>query len=161
MVAFTIHFDELGFKVRANLGEYRTQSLYSLTVEDAAAVFGHKDQMDVKCKYTMSAVSKVLAFCHRPEYIGDGGNMQETFEVKDKEVLEHLASLPSWVIGFQGSAEGERFQVALDAISFPEPNVVEILGLGAMPFDGTKPETISEVWVAKTPDGWELHLIGA
>jgi hypothetical protein len=87
--------------------------------------------------------------------------MQETFEVevKDKKVLEHLASLPPWIIGFEVSAEGERFQVALDAVSFPETNVVEIGGVGAMHFDGTKPENISEVWVAKTPDGWELHLI--
>jgi hypothetical protein len=87
--------------------------------------------------------------------------MQETFEVKDKGVLEHLDSLPSWIIGCRIDEDGESFQVALNAVSFPTPSSVDIRGIGTMPFEGTKPETISEVWVTKTSEGWELRLIGA
>lgn len=63
MVAFTIHLHQLRFKVGANLGENMSQLLDSLAVEDAAAVFGHEDQMDVPSENAMSTVSKIVYIC--------------------------------------------------------------------------------------------------
>jgi hypothetical protein len=61
MIAFAVQVHQLGLKIDANLGENMSQLLDSVAVEDAAAVFGHKDQMDVHCKNTMSAMSKIIA----------------------------------------------------------------------------------------------------
>lgn len=44
------------------------EMLDSFAVEDAPSIFGHEDQMDVHCENTVSAVPKVLAFVHRPDY---------------------------------------------------------------------------------------------
>ena len=45
-----------------------SQMFNSFTVEDAASIFSHEDQMYVHCENTVSTVPKVLAFIHRPDY---------------------------------------------------------------------------------------------
>ena len=71
MIVFAVHLNQLGFEVRTNLGEDMSQCLNRFAVEDAAAVFGHEDQMDVHSKNAMSTVTKVLDIWHRPEYNTD------------------------------------------------------------------------------------------
>src|SRR5437588_587303 len=44
------------------------QFLNSLAVEDAAAVFGYQDQMNMHSKHAVSTVPKVLAFVHTPDH---------------------------------------------------------------------------------------------
>jgi putative transposase len=48
-----------------------SQLLDSLAVEDATAVFGHEDQMDVHSENAMPTVSKIVDIHHRPEYISE------------------------------------------------------------------------------------------
>jgi len=44
------------------------EMLNRFAIEDAAPVFGHKDQMDVYCEDAVPTVSNVLVFVHRPDY---------------------------------------------------------------------------------------------
>ena len=71
VIVFAVHLNQLGFEVRTDLGEDMSQCFNSFAVEDAAAVFGHEDQMDVHSKNAMSTVTKVLDIWHRPEYNTD------------------------------------------------------------------------------------------
>lgn len=68
VVALAVHLHQLSLEIRTDLGEDMSQLLNSLAVQDATAVFGHEDQMNVHCENAVSAVSKVLAFVHRPDY---------------------------------------------------------------------------------------------
>jgi hypothetical protein len=65
VIAGTVDLRQQRLKVGADLGEDLPQFLNGLAVEDTAAVFGHKDQMNVHCKNAVSAFPKVLAFVHR------------------------------------------------------------------------------------------------
>jgi putative transposase len=68
VVVFAVHLYQFCLKIRTHLGEDMPQSLDSLAVENASAVFGHEDQMYVHGKNTVSTVPKVLAIVHRPEH---------------------------------------------------------------------------------------------
>jgi putative transposase len=68
VIAFAVHLHQFSLEVSTDLGEDMPQLLNSLAVQDATAIFSHEDQMDVHCENTVSAVPKVLAFIHRPDY---------------------------------------------------------------------------------------------
>ena len=68
VVARTIQVHQHGLKVGADLGEDLPETLKRFGVEEAATLFGHEDQMDMHCENAVSAVSKILAFLHRPDY---------------------------------------------------------------------------------------------
>jgi putative transposase len=92
VVALAIHLHQLSLEIRTDLGEDMSQLFDSLAIEDASAVFGHKDQMDMHCENTVSAMSKVLAFIHRPEYTSNMVQRQavkyDEPEDKDRFVFE-------------------------------------------------------------------------
>ena len=44
------------------------EALHSFAVKQAAAVFGHEDQMDMHGKSAVSAVSQLLVFIHGPDH---------------------------------------------------------------------------------------------
>ena len=54
MVSPAVHFDELGFEVSADLGENSVQPSDGIGVEHVAAVFRHKDQVDVHGEHAVS-----------------------------------------------------------------------------------------------------------
>jgi putative transposase len=68
MVAFAVHLHQHRFEVGADLGEDMPQLLNSFAVQNASAILGHEDQMNVHRENNVSTVPKVLAFVHRPEY---------------------------------------------------------------------------------------------
>jgi hypothetical protein len=57
VMAFAVHLYQLRLKVRTHFGENMPQSLDSLAVKDATAVFRHEDQMDVHGEKAVSTVS--------------------------------------------------------------------------------------------------------
>lgn len=68
VIACAVHLYQLSLKVRANFGEDMPKCVNRLAVQNAAAVFGQEDQMDVHGEDAVSTVPKVPAFVHRPEY---------------------------------------------------------------------------------------------
>lgn len=48
MIVFTVVFDEDGFKVFTDLGEYSRQSADCECGQNISAVFGNEDQMNMK-----------------------------------------------------------------------------------------------------------------
>ena len=67
VVAFAIQLHQLCLKVAADLGEDMPECPDGFAIQAAPAAFGYEDQMDVHCKDTVSAVSNVLDFLHRPD----------------------------------------------------------------------------------------------
>jgi hypothetical protein len=61
VVALAVQLYQLGLEVGADLGEDRSECFDRFAIKDAVAAFGEKDQMDVHCRGTVSAMSKVLA----------------------------------------------------------------------------------------------------
>lgn len=76
MVIFPVHLDQRCFKVLADLGEHCPQSCDGITIKNLAAIFRHKDQMDVHLKNTVPAMSNVIAISHRPNYNTDMKRLQ-------------------------------------------------------------------------------------
>lgn len=66
VVVLAVHLDEFPLEVAANLGEGGSEALDGVAVEHLSAIFGHKDQMRVNVKNTMSTVPDVLTIAHRP-----------------------------------------------------------------------------------------------
>ena len=66
VVGFAVHLDQRGFEIGANLREDSLPSIDSVWVKYSFLVLGDEDQMDMKLKYTVSAVSNVTCNCHRP-----------------------------------------------------------------------------------------------
>jgi putative transposase len=56
-------------KASAHLAEDVTKPLNGVTIENPAAIFRHKDQVDVHLENTVPSVSNVIVFCHRPSII--------------------------------------------------------------------------------------------
>ncbi len=57
MIVFAVAFHELRPEIGRNLAEGGAQALMRILVQDAAAVFGHKDQVQVQTADDMSAGS--------------------------------------------------------------------------------------------------------
>ena len=49
----------------ADLGEDRTQLVDGVAIEHPAAIFGHKEQMDVHLKTAVSSASNIVVITHR------------------------------------------------------------------------------------------------
>jgi putative transposase len=62
MVVFSIHFHQRCFHVFAYLGEHPTQPVYGVTIKHLAAIFRHKDQMNMHLENAMPAVSNRFVF---------------------------------------------------------------------------------------------------
>lgn len=69
MVIFPIHLNQLRLEIHADRGKDTAHIIEYGGSENAAAVFGHKDQMDVHCKNTVSTTTIIVAIVHRPMYI--------------------------------------------------------------------------------------------
>lgn len=65
VIACAVHLYQLRLEVHAHFGENMPEGSKGLAIEDAAAVFGHEDQMNVQGENAMSTVPQVLAFVHR------------------------------------------------------------------------------------------------
>ncbi len=68
MVILAVEFHQRRFKVGTYLGEDFLKVIQNGFCEYAAAVFRHKDQMDMHLENTVSAVSYIVVIAHRPEY---------------------------------------------------------------------------------------------
>ena len=68
MVVFAVHLDQMRLEACAYLAEDGTKPLNSIAIENLAAIFRHKDQMDVHLENAMSAMSDLIVFFHRPNY---------------------------------------------------------------------------------------------
>ena len=53
----------------ADLAEDCTKTLNGIPVKNPAAIFRHKDQVDVHLKNAVPSVSNIIVFCHRPSII--------------------------------------------------------------------------------------------
>jgi len=69
MVIFAVHLGKRCLKVRANSPEQAAKPFNRIAIEYFAPVFRHKDQMYVHLKNTVSAVSNIVVFHHRPSII--------------------------------------------------------------------------------------------
>jgi len=69
MVIFPVHLDQLCFKVSADGGKDATHIVKHGGGKDVPPVFGHKDQMNMHCKNTVSTTPIIIAIDHRPIYI--------------------------------------------------------------------------------------------
>ena len=70
MVVFAVELDQFRLEVDTDAGEDSAQIIQNRLGEHLAAIFGHKDQMDMHQKYAMSAVPNVVVVvvAHRPNY---------------------------------------------------------------------------------------------
>jgi putative transposase len=68
MVILAVHLDQLRLEADADLGEDVPQPLDGIVIEYLAAIFRHKDQMDVHIKNAVSPVSNIVVVAHRPNY---------------------------------------------------------------------------------------------
>jgi hypothetical protein len=66
VVILSIGFDKARLKLMADAGKDLTQCLMRGFRQDFPAVLGHKYQMDVQRKHTMSAGTKIGCIFHRP-----------------------------------------------------------------------------------------------
>jgi hypothetical protein len=57
VVVFAIHLDQLRLEIVADLGEDGTKASDGISVQCPISVFCDEDQMDVKLKHAVSAVS--------------------------------------------------------------------------------------------------------
>lgn len=69
MIVFAVHLDQVRLKGGADGGKDAAHIVQHRGGEDVAAVFCHKDQMDVHGKNTMSSGPIVVAIVHRPIHI--------------------------------------------------------------------------------------------
>ena len=70
MVVFTIKLHQLRFKVCTDAGKYRTQVVKNLFCEDAMAIFGYEDQVDMKQRNAVSPMANIIVIStHRPTII--------------------------------------------------------------------------------------------
>ena len=69
MVVFAIHLHKLRFEVQTHGGKDRLRVVQDSGGKDLSAIFGHKDQISMKCKDTVPAASIVVAFIHRANKI--------------------------------------------------------------------------------------------
>ena len=69
MVIFAVHLGKRCLKVRADSPEHVAKPFNRITIEYFAPAFRHKDQMYVHLKNTVSAVSNIVIFYHRPSII--------------------------------------------------------------------------------------------
>lgn len=68
MVILAVELHQFCLKVSTDAGEDHAQVIENFFGEDAAAVFGHKDQMNVHSEYTVPAVANIVVAAHRPNY---------------------------------------------------------------------------------------------
>ena len=66
MIVLAVHLRELRPEVRADLGEDAAELVDRISIQHLASVLGHKDQMDVYLKNTLSASTYILNVVHRP-----------------------------------------------------------------------------------------------
>jgi putative transposase len=70
VVAFAIHVHQQRFEVSTNLGEDMSPMLDRFAIQEASAVFRHKDQMNMHREDYVPTVSEVVDIPHRPDYAG-------------------------------------------------------------------------------------------
>ena len=68
MVIFSVHFNQVRFEPGADFAEDGTKPLNGIAIENPAAIFRHKNQVDVHLKNTVPSVSNVIVVSHRPNY---------------------------------------------------------------------------------------------
>ncbi len=66
MVVPAVHLDQLRLEVSADLGEDHAQPVDGVAIKHAAAIFRHKDQVNVHLKNAVSSVSNIVVIAHRP-----------------------------------------------------------------------------------------------
>lgn len=71
MVAFAVKFIQGRIKSATNGRKSRSQSIQRVGIKDFAAVFWHKDQMDVEPKNNVSTVPKFVLHRIKPIFIMD------------------------------------------------------------------------------------------
>lgn len=59
VVSLAIHLHQFGLEVTAHLGEDATEALDGIGVKDLFPILCHEDQMNMKLKDTMPAVSNI------------------------------------------------------------------------------------------------------
>ena len=69
MVIFAVHLGKRCSKVCTDSAEHAPKPFNRIAIEYLAPVFRYKDQMDVHLKNTVSAVSHIVVFYHRPNII--------------------------------------------------------------------------------------------
>ncbi len=62
MIALIIHLDQLRLEVGAGLGEDGAQAADGVAIEHSAAIFRHKDPMDMHVKNAVSSEPNVVVF---------------------------------------------------------------------------------------------------
>lgn len=67
MIVLAIHLDQLRPEVCTGIGEYDAQPIDGVAVEHSAAIFSHKDQMDVHLKSAVTSASDIILIAHRPK----------------------------------------------------------------------------------------------
>ncbi|EGO80801.1 hypothetical protein SAMN05660380_02169 [Xylella fastidiosa] len=66
VIVLTVHFDQFCLEIGADPGEDGTKSLDGVAIEHIAAIFRHKDQMNMHLKDAMSSMSNIVFIAHRP-----------------------------------------------------------------------------------------------
>jgi hypothetical protein len=61
MVVLAVHLDQLRLKVGADLGEDDSQPLNGVAIEHSAAIFRHKDQVDVHLEHAVPSMPNIVS----------------------------------------------------------------------------------------------------
>ena len=68
MIVLTVHLDQLRLEIGADLAEDHTETVDGIAIEYPAAIFRHKDQMDVYLENTVPPTPNIVVIAHRPNY---------------------------------------------------------------------------------------------
>lgn len=79
MVIFSIKLNEFCFKVSTNAAKNTFQIIQNFFGENATAILGDEDQVNMKVKNTVPAVSDIVVFAHRPKYNSFHENPQTAY----------------------------------------------------------------------------------
>lgn len=66
MIVLAIHLYQLRPEVCAGIGEYDAQPIDGVAVENSAAIFSHKDQVNMHIKNAVSSASDIIFIAHIP-----------------------------------------------------------------------------------------------
>ena len=91
MVFLPVKLHQFRLKVSAHTGKYRSQIIEYLFCKHAAPIFRHKDQMYVHYENTMSALSNVIVFNHRPSIIQAVKTLRIRIKDKHAKALDAMA----------------------------------------------------------------------
>lgn len=91
MVILTVHLNQCRLEVSTHAGEDGLEAVNGIGIKHMSTVFGHKHQMRVQAKNTVSAMSNFVVISHRPNYNRTMKRLQAyKYQLKTNQTQERM-----------------------------------------------------------------------